>query len=110
MELDGPRIEITKFIWRYFHTAAGHSPKVFSLRGNRADWPCIILAGQTVKDPSDQHAARFNTAIQQYRRIYSHGGTVSTDGLMRFDILDFDQQESSPMTGSSQRQKKPYYY
>lgn len=47
MELDGARVEITKFIWRYFHTAAGQWPKVLSLRGNWGDWPCFIPAGQT---------------------------------------------------------------
>lgn len=71
MELDGPRIEITKFIWRYFHTAAGRKPEVFSLRGNRGDWPCIFPAGQPLKDLPNQHQARFNTP-QQYGCINSH--------------------------------------
>lgn len=53
MELDGPRIEITKFIWRYFHTATGQKPKVFSLRGNQGDWPCIFPAGRPLKDLPD---------------------------------------------------------
>lgn len=53
MELDGARIEITKFIWRYFHTAAGLWPKVLSLRGNWGDWPCFFPGGQTQSKRQD---------------------------------------------------------